>query len=240
MESLQFGRSSTIHRQRRREGDLKKRPRRRRGRGVVSRSLRSINTILLSAAVPRRAVPCYAMPCHAMPYRAVPCHATPRYTTLCYAAPKSGRRVRESGRCARCQGHAALTGPASRVCLALARPRRAYLAGCLGRAETLNRRRSQPLHSSPPSERALSSLSSAFRSRRKARSLSSWRASLLGTWLNAVGHWVPARDDVCHVVCFLSDATSIDVFAKVHTDGPCASKFVRPRRGYTCCQQRAN
>ena len=80
VESLRFGRSSTIHRRGAAAGEGTRRrddtaaasmagP-----RGVVSLVLRSINTILLSA----QPVPCHTALRHAMPCRAVPCRAEVR------------------------------------------------------------------------------------------------------------------------------------------------------------------
>lgn len=115
MESLRFGRSSTIHRrsERARGEEIAAGP-----RGVVSLVLRSINTILLSA----RPVPCHTALRRAAPHCAVPCCAVPKSVR---PSDRPWRvRVRPLRSVPRSHGPRAAAGPARRPCAEPCRNRR--------------------------------------------------------------------------------------------------------------------
>ena len=119
VESLRFGRSSTIHRRGAAAGEGTRRrddtaaasmagP-----RGVVSLVLRSINTILLSA----QPVPCHTALRHAMPCHAVPCRAVPKSVRPSIRPAMANKRVGPLRSVPRSRGPRAAAGPARRPAL---------------------------------------------------------------------------------------------------------------------------
>lgn len=104
-----------------------------RGTSVSLLTLRSINTILLSArrcrAAPRRAV-CRAVPCYAIPCQAMPCHAIP-WCAKVHPAEQESRAIALGAKVTR---PSCAAGPASPAAL----PRECTTALCRAASEMLN------------------------------------------------------------------------------------------------------